>query len=359
MYRNTYIEINLDNIKYNVSKIINKYNKYQYYFGVVKANCYNHGEQSIKSIIAGGCNYLAVALLEEALNIRKIGTTTPILCLGNINTNFLDTCIENNITITINSLEYAKEIEKINIDLSQLKTHIKINTGMNRLGINNERDLKETISILKGKNINIEGIYTHIYKASDEDTSKKQLDLFKKFYESVQKENFKIIHCQASEALEKYSKPNFINGCRLGIIMYGFNTIPNINLKSTFKLYSQIIQIHHLKKGDTVGYDAKYTALENEIIGVVSIGYDDGIIRQNTGRNVYINNKPYPIIGNICMDMLFIKIDNNVKLYDQVEIIKDNQHIEEIAKYLNTIPYEIMCNVGNRVPIIYKNDSLI
>ena len=136
--------------------------------------------------------------------------------------------------------------------------------------------------------------------------------------------------------------------------MYGFNEVNNIKLKSTFKLYSEIIQIHKIHKDETVGYNAKHKAKNEELIGVVAIGYADGIIRKNIGRNVYINNKPYEIVGNICMDMLFVKIDNNVSLYDKVEIIKDNEHIKEIAKHLDTIPYEIMCNISNRVPNIYK-----
>ena len=93
----------------------------------------------------------------------------------------------------------------------------------------------------------------------------------------------------------------------------------------------------------------------NDIIAVVAIGYDDGIIRKNKGRLVYINNKSYPIVGNICMDMLFVKIDKNVKVYDKVEIIKDINHIYEICNYLDTIPYEILCLIGKRIPRIYKN----
>lgn len=352
MYRNTYIEVNLKNIENNVSKIIHKYNNYQYYFGVVKANCYNHGIKSIQSIINGGCNYLAVALLEEAIEIRKLGIETPILCLGNINKKHLQLCIDNHITITINSLEYAKIISTTNI--TNLKVHIKINTGMNRLGISNEKELNDTINILKTKNVLLEGLYTHIYEAKNEVNSKRQLQQFRKIYKTVEHEEFKIVHCQASESLEKYPKLDFINGCRLGIIMYGFIEKKNIQLNSTFKVYSQIIQIHQLHKGDTLGYNAMYKSEKDEQIGVVCIGYADGIIRKNTGRNIYIRNKKYPIIGNICMDMLFVKIDKDVHLYDQVEIIKDNEHIKEIAKHLDTIPYEVLCNISNRVPHIYK-----
>ena len=166
------------------------------------------------------------------------------------------------------------------------------------------------------------------------------------------KNNIKIIHICASEALVNYKKLSFVNGCRLGIIMYGFTSDKTLQLKSTLSLHSEVVQINHLKKGESVGYNGAYVANEDEDIAVICIGYADGVIRNNTGRYVYINKKAYPIVGNICMDMLFVKIDQNVNLYDKVDILKDNNHIEEVAKYLNTIPYEIICLISNRVPRI-------
>lgn len=351
MYRKTYIEINLNNLKYNVSTIIKHYSNYQYYIGVVKANCYGHGIKSIKSIIDGGCNYLAVATLEEALEVRGIYKDIPILCLGNILPQYLPLCIENNITITINSLEYIKLIDT-NL-LNKLKVHIKINTGMNRLGIKTHQELLDVISYLKNYNTIIEGIYTHIYDTNSKEKTNLQFRTFENFIKENNLEDIPIIHCQASGAITNYPKPNFINGCRFGIIMYGFTNNKKLNLKSTFKLYSQIIQIQTLQNNETVGYNGLYKGKQNDLIGVVSIGYADGIIRKNSGRKVYINNKTYSIIGNICMDMLFIKIDKTTKLYDQVEIIKDIEHIENIAKHLGTIPYEILCSISNRVPRFY------
>ncbi len=350
MYRQTYMEVYLDNIKNNVAKIIKKYNNYTYYFGVVKADCYGHGMESVKAIVDGGCNYLAVAMLEEAIKIRELGITTPILCLGSIDPKFIPVCVENNVTVTINSLEYASKLLDYN---SSLKAHIKINTGMNRLGIDNIDDVNKVIALLKDR-ITIEGIYTHIYEASNEINTNKQLETFKNIVTKVNYD-FKIVHAQASDALTNYDKPSFINGCRLGIIMYGFND--KINLHSTFKLKSQIIQIHDIKDNQTVGYNGLYKANKGDKIAVVAIGYDDGIIRKNTGRNVYIHNKPYPIVGNICMDMLFVKVDESIKLYDEVEIIKDIEHTNEIANYLETIPYEIMCSIGKRIPRVYKKEN--
>ena len=343
-YRNTYVKVDYDNIKYNVSKIINEFNEYEYYFGVVKANCYGHGLGAIKPIIDGGCNYLVVAMLEEALEIRKLYKDIPILCLGIIEAKDLPIAYLNNITITVNSSNYAKEVIDSNLNL---KVHIKVNSGMNRLGISSKDEFNLAYNLLKGK---VEGIYTHIYDATNDITTTKQIDTYKNIISDINKNDVPIFHIAASETLVNYEKLDFVNGCRLGIIMYGFTD--KLSLKSTFSLHSHIIQINHLKKGETLGYGASYTADKDLDIAVVAVGYADGVIRANKGRYVYINSKKYEIVGNICMDMLFVKVDKDVSLSSDVLILKDNDHINEVSDYLNTIPYEVMCMISNRVPRI-------
>ena len=141
--------------------------------------------------------------------------------------------------------------------------------------------------------------------------------------------------------------------------MYGFTNYKSLELESTVKLISEVEQIHKLNEGDTVGYGGTYKAkINGEKIAVIPIGYADGIIRKNKGRDVYINNKRYEIVGNICMDMLFVKVDDDVKLHDKVLILKDNKHIEEVAEHLDTITYEVLCSIGKRVPRIYKRLNL-
>ncbi|MBO5349809.1 MAG: alanine racemase [Clostridia bacterium] len=352
LLRKTYAEINIKNVKENVQKIINKYNDYKYYFGVVKADCYGHGYlKTVQAILDGGCNYLAVATLEEALQIRLAYKNIPILCLGVIDPKHISLCIKNNITITINSLEYLKQIDMKK--LKKINVHLKINTGMNRLGISNNTNLLECYKILEKNNIQIEGIYTHIYNALNKEHYENQVKNFKKITENIDLNKIKIVHISASEATINYPKLDFANGCRLGIAMYGFHTPKELELKSTFSLKSEVIQVNELKKGETVGYNATYTAKQDEKIAVIAIGYADGIIRKNKGRYVYINNKKYEIVGNICMDMMFVKVDENVKVHDIVEILKDNEHIEYVAKHLETIPYEVICLIGKRVNRVY------
>ena len=343
MYRNTYANIYLNNIKDNVNKIIKKYNNYKYYIGVVKADSYGHnGYEVVKSIISGGCNYLAVSSLDEALEIRKY-FDIPILCLGIINSKYINICEENNIDVTVTNLDYLKEIKGKNINI-----HIKVDTGMNRLGVKEKSEFNSMIDIINNSNLNLKGIYTHIYDATNKENVDKQIDVFKNITSDVDLNKIDIVHIAQSDTLVNYPKIDFCNGCRLGIIMYGL-TNNDLYLKNTIGLVSEIIEIKKLKKGDTVSYNGTYEASEDEIIGIVSIGYADGVNRHLKGSYVYINNKKYEIIGNICMDMLMVKIDERVKLNDTVYVYKDIEHIKVLSEYLDTIPYELICNISKRV----------
>ena len=250
--RNTYLEVNSRNIKENIEKIISKNPKYKYYFGVVKANCYGLEDENLnvtKNIIKAGCNYLAVATLEEGIKIRQKIKEIPILVLGHIPARYVKEAIKNNITVTVHSLEYLKEIlgEK---EIKNIKIHLKVDTGMNRLGIKDKEELEKTYNLCKEKGLNVEGIFTHIYNASNENDYNKQIERFEDLLKEIDISKVPIIHISASEALTNYKKVKEANGCRLGIIMYGFSE--KMELESPIKLYSEIVQIHNLKKGEVV-----------------------------------------------------------------------------------------------------------
>ena len=350
MYRETYMEVYLESIKNNINKIINKYNNYSYYFGVVKASCYGLGNEVVKTIVEEGCNYLAVSSLEEALEVRKINKTIPILCFGIIDLKYLDICIENNITITVSNIDYLNELLKLNP--SNLKVHLKLNTGMNRLGLKKQEEVTYAYNALLKSSINLEGIYSHIYNSSNEQDTNKQYEYFEYLTKNIDLSKIKIVHIDASTSLISYPKRPYCNGCRLGIIMYGLEDSTN-TLESVYKLKSKVIQINEIEN-ESVGYNGTYKTDKKELIAVILIGYADGFIRKHTNSYVYINNKKYQIVGNICMDMMFVKVDETVKVNDEVELIKDNNHIYEIVSHLDTISYELACTITRRVPRIYK-----
>lgn len=345
MYRNTYVEVNVKNIYNNVKKLIDSNKGYEYYFGVVKANAYGHGLGVVKYMIDAGINYLCVATLDEALELRDEYKDIPILCLGYIPIDYIDICIENKITVCVSSVEYAKSIKD-----KDLLVHIKINTGMNRLGVKTQDEYREIYNLLKDK---VEGVFTHIYKASNKSVINSQYQLFDNIV--YNKEDIKIVHLSASEATANHKKKDYENGCRLGISMYGLID-NNLSLESTYSLCSEIIEIQKLKKGDTVGYDGVYKAKEECFIAVIPIGYADGLMRKNEGRYIYINNKKYNIVGHVCMDMLFALVDKSVNIHDKVYLLKDINHINYTAKYLDTINYEVICDIGYRVPRVYSEE---
>lgn len=393
MYRKTYVEINIDNLKNNVKNIVNYYNNYKYYFGVVKGNCYGHGvTYVVNELIESGINYLAVSSLEEALEIRKINKEIPILSLEPISLEYIDICIKNNVTITVHDYNYALELIKKDIK-KDLKVHLKIDSGMNRLGFKYKNELDEVYTKLKEKeNVEIEGIYTHFATLGINDKDwDVQLENFKKLTSDIDLNNIPIVHLYKSAAFINHPKLDFANGIRLGIAMYGYNTNPvysnkglknklrqikrNINkkklnvsetntilpieLKPAFKMFTEIIQIKDIKKGEFVGYGAAFRAKKNMKIAILPVGYDDGIFRRSTGRFVTINNKRYQIIGDVCMGMIFVEIDNSVNINDKVTLIGDLTPIKEVAVHNGTSIYETMCNIGKQIPRVYiKNNEI-
>ena len=393
MYRKTYVEVDIDNLKNNVKNIVNYYNDYEYYFGVIKGNCYGHGTTYIiNELIESGVNYLAVSTLEEVLEARKINKKIPILCLEPIRLEYIDICIKNNITVTVHDYSYAKELleKKLN---KKLKIHLKIDSGMNRLGFKKKDELNEIYESLKNKeNAEIEGIFTHFATLGINDKEwDNQLEKFEEITKDIDLKEIPIVHLYKSAAFINHPKLEFANGIRLGIGMYGYYSNPVYNtsgiknklraikryinkkknnisktiikipieLKPAFKMYSEIIQIKEIKKGEFVGYGAMYRAKEDEIIGIIPVGYDDGIFRKSRGRYVTINNKRYQLIGDVGMGMTAVKIDNTINMYDKVTLIGDKVSIKEVANHNQTSIYEIMCNIGKQIPRVYIKENKV
>ena len=387
MYRKTYVEVDIDHLKSNVENIVNYYHDYQYYFGVVKGNCYGHGTTYvINELIESGINYLAVSNLEEALEARQINHKIPILCLEPIRLEYLEICIKNKITMTVHDNDYAKELLSKNLD-EKIKIHLKIDSGMNRLGFKSREQLNEIYKEFKAKeNIEIEGIFTHFATLGINDKEwDNQLENFKEITKDINLKEIPIVHLYKSAAFINHPKLDFCNGIRLGIAMYGYYSNPNekknglknklraikkawyrrknkvsktitqvpIELKPAFKMYTEIIQVKNIKKGEFVGYGAGYRAKGDEIIGIMPVGYDDGIFRKSRGRYVSINNKRYQLIGDVGMGMCTAKIDNSIKMYDRVTLIGDNIPIKEVATHNETSIYETLCNIGKNIPRVY------
>lgn len=383
MYRKTYAIIDEDKLKNNIKEIKAKYDNYKYYIGVVKNNAYNHGIKIINSLIEGGINYLAVSSLEEALDARKYNSEIPILCLEVIDLDYIYDCINNNVTITVESLEYLEKLNKVKLDFP-IKIHLKLNTGMNRLGISEVKEVNKCVSIiLENKNLVLEGIYTHFATSGISDKYyDDQMEKFQELTKDIDLTSIPIVHLGRSLTLVNHDKPNFVNGIRLGIIMYGFSQsikedtslrgklraikrkklikkfnisktylTNDLNLKTAFSLYSNVMTIKKVKNKEFVGYGANFYADRDIKVAIIPIGYADGVTIKY--KNVFIKGKKCQIIAD-SMDMLMVKVDNNVKIGDKVEIFGENISIREASQNNGCNSYRLFNMITNRVPRIYK-----
>lgn len=368
MYRKLKIEINKENIQNNIKNLINELN-YKYYIGVVKGNFYGHGTGIAKTMEKSGINYFAVSNLDEAIALRG-ETNLPILILEPIDYKYFDIACKNNITLTINSKEYYDLIKEYK---EKIKVHLKIDSGLNRLGIKNKDDVDYIVSDIKNTNLYLEGIYTHFATSGILDKQYDiQLSRFKELTSNIDLNNIDIVHIDRSATALAHEKNSITNGVRLGISMYGFNPIPyipntfmnrlrnikrnyikkklnisetneykNLNLKEAFTLKTGILEIKDVESGEHIGYGTKVIANENIKVAIIDVGYMDGISKKRSNSKVEINNKLYDFIGDIGMTMSIIKIDDSVKINDEVILIGDKVSIKYVANILNTSVYEV------------------
>ena len=359
-YRDTYAKIDCDAIKHNIEFVQSKTK--QSLIAVLKANGYGHSDYWVaKTAMKAGCVMVAVSSLDEALALRRQGFYDQILVLGHIRPWDIEAAMEHHITVSVISLEWLDEIIYKKNDLRNLHFHIKVDTGMNRIGLKNASDVKKAISSILEHNGIVEGIFTHYACADSDDKSMcmNQLDLFKDIV-STCNYDFKWIHAENSAAALSF-KDDFTNAARLGLVMYGISPVEeNHDLIPALSLISHLVHVKKIKKGETVGYGATYTADEDCIIGTLPIGYADGFMRANQGRKLYCRGEWVEVVGRVCMDQCMVKLPYEIEVGASVEIISNNNPITKMANELNTIPYEILCILSDRIPRkIYMNHQQI
>lgn len=306
--------------------------------------------------------YYGVALLEEAIKLRtnrKI--TEPILCFAPFDKSCVDIYIKNKIIPTIASKENIKELLNSKIS-KKIKIHVNINSGMNRLGINYSESVEEIKKLTKSKNIIVDGIYTHFATSDNKDKTfaNLQLSRFSNVIQSLKEEdiNFGLVHTSNSGAILDLPD-SYFDMVRPGISLYGYypslETSESIKLKPVMSLYSSISTIFELPKGNSVGYGGIFTSKNNTVSGTLPIGYADGLNRGLSGKiNVIVKDKLYPQIGRISMDRININLFNEIKKNKLKVVVLGKTKSHEItawdwSKILNTIPYEITCNISKRV----------
>lgn len=371
----TWAEVSPDNVEYNYRIVRSRVPSTTKVCCVLKADAYGHGAKQIsKQLSRAGADFFAVATVEEAVELRTYGITTPVLILGYTPPEQARTLSELNISQCVYSYEYAKLLaEHANRENVKIAIHVKIDTGMGRLGFvfrhGDEDILTELKEICSYDCFIKEGIFTHFPTAdggaSTKKTTERQYELFCIAVSMLKTAGitFNIKHCANSAAILDY--PEFsLDMVRAGIFLYGAmpsdDIVSDIRPKSTFTLKSVVSNVKTLRAGDAVGYGSEFAAEKDIRVATVAIGYADGFSRANadSGTHVFLNGKLCRVIGRVCMDQLMINADEaeNVHVGDEVIIFGEGSPIglKEYSELNKTVPYEILCGIGKRVPRFYK-----
>ncbi|GAA8976634.1 alanine racemase [Helicobacter pylori] len=373
--RASFVEVNTSSLRHNFGAVKSIVPKDAHIMAVVKANAYGAGAIKASEIfLQEGANYLGVATLDEALELRSHFSKTPILILGYSPNSNASMLIDNDLSAMIFSLEQAEVFSQMALkSQKRLKTHLKIDTGMHRLGLEpNFKSIEIIKKICALKGLEVEGIFTHLSNADAniKTHAKNQMKAFNAFLEQLlnQKIEFQYRHAYNSAGILSLCNGNenrFLNLYRPGIMLYGFypsngmkETCPTI-LKNVISLKAQIVQIRSVKKGEFIGYGEHFYTNEETLVGVLALGYADGLMRALGNRiQVAINNQLAPLIGKVCMDQCFVKLNNiQAKEGDEVILFGDKSakanDASEIAALLNTIPYETISTLSKRLERVY------
>ena len=352
--RPAYLEINLNNLQYNIEQIQKKVGNNVKLMPVIKANGYGTYINQRLDII-NQFDIVAVATVDEGVYIRELGYEKEIFILNQPYESEIEKIIKYNIVVGISSYGFAEKLAETN---KEITVHIEVGTGMGRTGVHPYKIEKYIKSL--APNIKIEGMYTHFSSADfDDEYSKKQLESFNVAVATAKEilGDLKYIHVAASNALLNYEDARF-NLVRPGIILYGYpgeeKTFEKISLKPIAKLKAKVIFLKEVPEGTSIGYSRSYITTKQTKVANVPIGYADGFRRDfSNGWEVLIKGKKVPIIGKVCMDSFMVDVTDieDVQVGDEV-IIWDNENItlEQLAEKCNTINYEILCTVGSRVP---------
>lgn len=366
--RPTWTEINLEKLAFNFRSVKKFISSEVAYMAVVKADGYGHGAVACaKKLVEEGVDWLAVALLEEGIELRENHIEMPILCLGGFWKGQEKLFLEYDITPVVYQLEIAENFNEAAQEKKVFaNVHIKIDTGMGRIGVRYDEVKEFAEKLRKFKNLRVEGIMTHFAAAdnlSENDFTNTQIKRFDEavavFEDNGFRPKFKDMANSPGAIVHKNSRGNLV---RLGGILYGLgdDVLPKEavkpELKAVLSLHSRIAQIKRVPKGETLGYSRTFTTERDSVIATIPIGYQDGYRRSlsNRGRAI-INDQYVPVVGRISMDWTILDATDlqDVNVNDEVILIGESTNLkvtaEELAGLIETISYEITCGINRRV----------
>ena len=375
--RRTWSEIDLDALIFNYRTIKEKIGKDVKFLGVVKADAYGHGSINVaKTLEEEGADYLAVSSIDEAMELRINGIKMPILILGHTPREQVDRLIEYDITQAVTckakAVEYSEEAVRLN---KTLKIHIKVDTGMSRLGYlcdGNffDNGVKGICEALNMRGLDGEGIFTHFavsdeYGENNDEYTKKQFKLFTDVINEVERisgRRFRIKHCANTGAVARFPE-TYLDMVRPGLLLYGYGEFAKkMGLKPVMTLKTTVSTIKVYPEGTPISYGGIFVTDKTTRVGVLPYGYADGFLRSLSNKcSLMTADGPAKVCGKICMDMCMIDITdkNNVEVGSEIEVFGKNNSIDTLSEIAGTIPYELTCAVSKRVPRMYIKDGKV
>ena len=367
MLYQTHVQVHLNNIRYNLENIRKTVGSERKILIAVKANAYGHGAVEVAKMAENiGINWLGVATVPEAMQLRLAGIKLPILKFSPAFPEEMVEAINSEIVLTVIDLENVKTLEKTAAELDKtVEVHLKIETGMGRIGVAPENATELAEEIMKNcPHLKLTGAMTHLPISDEANTSftDRQISRFKKIVKGIEDEldfKFGLVHCANSGAVLAHSD-GWLDMVRPGIMIYGFypsnETPQTIDLKPGLSFKTRVSFIKKIEKGTSVGYGRTWIAAEDTWVATFPAGYADGFNRlfSNNGR-VLINGKSYPVVGRVCMDQSMCNLGKktDVKVGDTVTLIgadgEESITAYEWAEKLNTITYEVTCQINSRV----------
>lgn len=374
-HQRVYAEINLDAIIHNFHEINNWIGPDCKIMGVIKADGYGHGAVAVaKILVEEKVDVLAVAMINEAVALRKYGMKLPIMILGYTADEQLGDLVKYDIIQTVFSLEMAQMISDIATGMGKTATiHIKMDTGMGRIGFAPDaKALEDITKIYQLPNICVEGLFTHFSSADEEDkeTTNKQIQLFEQFRENLERSGISIPIYHAANSAGAMEVPGaHYNLVRTGIALYGLYPSEEVchttlALTPALSLISNVIFVKEVPENTPISYGGTYVTKRPTKIATIPVGYGDGYARALSSKGrVIIHGQYAPIIGRVCMDQFMVDVTDieGVSVRDEAILIGKQGAceitVEEIARHMNTINYEVVCQIGKRVPRVYMRDG--
>ena len=378
----SWAEVNLDNIAHNISAIRRNLSAGTKILAVIKADGYGHGYRQVAiTAIENGVDFFGVALADEAMQLRNDGFDVPILVLGPVEDDEFVHVVDKNISVTVFDIEIAKRLSAVATALGKkAKIHIKLDTGMTRIGymasevFKVESAIDEIVEISKLPNIVIEGIFTHFAKADepDSDYTKIQFNRFISMCDALEEcgVDVGIRHCCNSGGIINYPEYH-LDMVRSGIITYGYypseeTFSDKLDLRPAMQLKSRITDVKTVPEGVAVSYGGTYVTEKSIDIATICIGYADGYFRSLSNKaSVIVGGKTASVIGRVCMDQTMVDVTGikNIKIGDEVILFGTDGNntitVDSVAQLAGTINYEVLSVVGKRVPRVYIKDGRV